>query len=515
MGRDDKMGKFSQSVKIKLRNWLDIDKGMNPLTVRIIESMDFDANVFKNRIWYRGDPSELHQFYTTIDDMMGNTKFWAATATNGVDFRKIHTGLPALIVDVLTGIVLNDMNELDFDKTKGKQRWEEMEKELPDDFWKDIFTQAMYLGDGAIKFSFHPQESPYPIPEFYPADQVKFEYKHGKIKKIIFKNPYEFSEGRFELHEIYDDHGIDYELYGPTWEKENLLDYPEFAHLQPIHKSQAYMMAVPVIFGSSPKYKGRGKSLFDGKEDAFDSFDEAFSQWIEALRDNRTKTFIPDKMIPRDPKHGDLLKPNTFDSRFIKITGSGAETASNTIDVKQGQVDGEGLMAAYMAALDLCLQGLISPATLGIDVKKMDNAEAQREKEKATLYTRNKIVKLAEKVIPDIISTALKIMDTASGKPYQEYEITCSFGEYANPSFESVVETVGKAKQYGVMSNERIIEEMYGDSLDDEEKKEEIRRLNERDGLIPMQEPAAVNEFDLHPVAQTIPSIEQMTNGNG
>ena len=78
-----------------------------------------------------------------------------------------------------------------------------------------------------------------------------------------------------------------------------------------------------------------------------------------------------------------------------------------------------------------------------------------------------------------------------------------------------MVETVGKAKQYGVMSNERIIEEMYGDSLDEEEKKEEIRRLNERDGLIPMQQPAAVNEFDLPPITQTIPPIEQMTNGNG
>ena len=210
------MGKFSDSIKVRLRNWLDIDRGMNPLTVRIIEPMDFEANAFKNRIWYRGDATELHQFYTSIDDLMGNTKFWSATATNGVDFRKIHTGLPALIVDVLASIVLDDMNELEFDNIKAKERWEKIEKTLPDEFFKDIFKQALYLGDGAVKFSFHPDESPYPIPEFYPADRVKFIFKHGKISKIIFKNKYELDEGEFELHEIYDEKGIDYELYGPT-----------------------------------------------------------------------------------------------------------------------------------------------------------------------------------------------------------------------------------------------------------------------------------------------------------
>ena len=42
----------------------------------------------------------------------------------------------------------------------------------------------------------------------------------------------------------------------------------------------------------------------------------------------------------------------------------------------------------------------MSPSTLGIDVKKLDNAEAQREKEKATLYSRNNIVGQLQKVLP-------------------------------------------------------------------------------------------------------------------
>lgn len=59
---------------------------------------------------------------------------------------------------------------------------------------------------------------------------------------------------------------------------------------------------------------------------------------------------------------------------------------------------------------------------------------------------------------------------------------------------ESVVETVGKAKQYGVMSNETVVEELYGDSKKDDWKEAEVKRLNEKDGLL--KEPPGINEFD-------------------
>jgi hypothetical protein len=487
--------RINETIKRKLRNWLEMDKGMNPLSIRIIETMDFEANCFKNSIWYRGDPSELHQFYTQFDDMMGNTRFWQAVATNGVNFRKIHTGLPALIIDTLADITFDDMNTIEFNNLEAQELWEAIEKKLPEDFFKDSFKEAMYMGDGAVRFTYDSKISKYPIPEFFPADMVDFKRDRGYLKAIIFKIPFVFKEREYLLKEIHTNHSIDYELWNPEGEKENILDFPELADVKPLIHDAEFWTAVPIIVGKSPKYKGRGKSLFDGKEDAFDSFDEAYSQWIEALRDNRTKTFIPEQMIPKDPKNGLLLKPSPFDGRFIKIKGlTGTEGASPNIDVEQGEIDDEGLLASYNTALDQCLQGLISPSTLGIDVKKLDNAEAQREKEKATISTRNKIVRVAEKVIPQIIEAALHIMDMVGYKPYREYEITISFGEYANPSFESVVETVGKAKQYGVMSNETVVDEMYGDSKDDDWKEKEVARLNAIDGLN-SKEPS-INEFD-------------------
>lgn len=146
---------------------------------------------------------------------------------------------------------------------------------------------------------------------------------------------------------------------------------------------------------------------------------------------------------------------------------------------------------SYSTALDLCLQGLISPSTLGIDMKKLDNADAQREKEKATMYTRNRVIRVLEKVLPQLAVIALKAYDKAQGKQAGEYEATANFGEYANPSFEATVETVSKARPgQAVMSIERSVEELYGDSLTKEEKEAEVKRLKAEAGYLEREEPA-------------------------
>lgn len=474
-----------------------LDKNANPSTIRVLETMDHETNCFKNSIWYRGEASELHQFYTQYDDMMGNVRFWQSESSNMVDFRKIHSGLPGLIIDTLADITFSDVGEFEFNNDEAKEIWEEIEKELPKKFFKNAFKKAMVLGDGAIRFVYHPNESKYPIAEFYPANRVDFVYRHGKINKIIFKIPYLIDDSEFTLHEIHTEYGYSYMLTNDVGKRVSVMDYPEFRGLKSFKKSEKGFMCVPVILGESSKYEGRGKSLFDGKDDSFDAFDEAYSQIIEASRDNRTKQYIPEQMIPKNPETGETLKPNPFDGRFIKVKGvTGTEGASPTIDVENPEMDYEGLMMAYTTTLDVCLQGLISPSTLGIDVKKLDNAEAQREKEKATLYTRSRIIEVAEKVIPQVVAVALELYDLASERPKQEYEVNVQFGEYANPSFEATVETIGKAKSYKIMSNERVVDELYGDTMDEDEKKKEIERLNAMDGY-EVAEPIATSFDDI------------------
>ena len=138
----------------------------------------------------------------------------------------------------------------------------------------------------------------------------------------------------------------------------------------------------------------------------------------------------------------------------------------------------------------------MSPSTLGIDVKKLDNAEAQREKEKATLYSRNNIVNQLQKVLPKLVKMTLQAIDTLNNSTTQDIDVDVTFGEYANPSFESQVETVSKAKQGGIMSVEASIDELYGDTKDDDWKQEEVARLKAEQGISDMEEPALNMESD-------------------
>lgn len=159
------------------------------------------------------------------------------------------------------------------------------------------------------------------------------------------------------------------------------------------------------------------------------------------------------------------------------------------------------------------MQGLISPSTLGIDVKKLDNAEAQREKEKTTLYTRGNIVDTLQKQIPKLVDKVFKSISVRDKQPIQDVVCSMNFGEYANPSFESQVETISKGKQGGIMSIEASVEELYGDTKDEEWKKEEVARLKAEQGISDEQEPALNMEGEItyegNSGQKSVPDVEE------
>lgn len=477
---------MAEKIKTGIKSWLRIEPAQRNV-FQITETLDYESNAIKNRIWYRGDSEELSQLYSQMPG--DRTRFWAATSTPGMEIRKIHTGLPGMIVDVLSSLVVADMNDIEITDSRQKE-WEEIAEDNSfNELVSDALAEALYVGDGAFKISFDTILSKYPIIEFYPGDKIDINYDRGRIKEIVFKTVYVNDKKEYLLLETYGYGYIHYELQ----REEKLVDItsiPQTAGLKPVTWADNFCMAIPLKIFKSSKWKGRGKSIFDGKTDNFDSFDEAWSQWMDALRKNRTKEYIPEDMLPRNPNTGEVLKPNSFDNSYIKTDSPMQEGVVKKIELIQGDIPHESYLSTYVTALDLCLQGLISPSTLGIDVKKLDNAEAQREKEKATLYTRNKIVEALQNTLPKVINSTMKAWDTWNKKSIEELEVDVPFGEYANPSFESQVETVGKGKTQGIMSIEACVDELYGDSKDKEWKAEEVKRLKAEQGIVEMEEPA-------------------------
>ena len=145
----------------------------------------------------------------------------------------------------------------------------------------------------------------------------------------------------------------------------------------------------------------------------------------------------------------------------------------------------------------MVLQGIMSPATLGIDLKKTDNAESQREKEKVTLHVRNKIVDALNEMLPQLIRAVMQCYDLMCQKTPGEYNPSVKFGSMHPRILGTTVETVGKARQYGIMSVETSVDQLYGDTWTDEEKKNEVERLKAEQGLTELEEPAVNRDTDL------------------
>lgn len=480
---------LNENIKRTVRSWLNVVPA-SPYNIQINELLDFEANAIRNRIWYRGDSSELEQLYMQNPEGADKFKFWASKCTPGMEMRKIHTGLPALIVRVLSAIVLTDMNDFGFTNAGREKLWKEIAEE--NRFQKKLekaLKEVLYIGDGAFKVTIDTEISEYPILEWYPGERIEIVRRRDRVHEIIFKTPYKSGSGVYVLNERYGYGYIINELY-LNGEQVDLGVIPETKALTNWQFDKEIMLAVPLQVYESSKYEGRGGSIYDGKLDCYDAFDEVWSQWMDALRAGRAKSYIPECLVPHDPETGQVIRPNPFDNRYFASDNDMSEKAENKINTDQPDIPHESYLASYCTALDLCLQGIISPSTLGIDVKKLDNSEAQREKEKTTLYTRDAIIGALQETLPELVSVTINAYNILLKKSVEEVEVDVSFGEYANPSFESQVETLAKARPgVPLMSIEAQVEELYGDSREEDWKKEEVARLKAEQGIAELEEP--------------------------
>jgi hypothetical protein len=457
--------------KKRVRDWLEIVPA-GGASLSVLSDADFEKEVFRNKVWYRGNAAELAGFYGGSDDLIGNRSFWAEGGRNH-RIRKIHSGLPALIVDVLSDIALGD-----FLGSSADEVWDEIAEE--NGFGRLLSKAvrgALALGDGAFKISFDSDMSKYPIVEFFAGDRVRFNYARGRIEEIVFLGKIPSCEALkrkdITLEEVYHRGGISYRLVDGAGDEVIGEKPADISH------NLGIMLAVPLLFDENPKFEGRGKSIFDGKIGAFDALDEVISQWVDALRDGRVQKYVPVGLLPRNPHNGQVKGLSSFENRFIQTEMDLAEGADNSVKIIQPQIDTAALEASYASFLNLALQGVLAPATLGLDLKRNDNAAAQREKEKATLYTRGKIIDGLRQSLVKLVKAVLTAYDALQGCAAREYQVQVEFGEYAAPTFDSQVEIIGKAVSSGIMSYKTAVEQLYGDSWTKEQKDEEMERLKQ------------------------------------
>ena len=102
-----------------VRKWLDIRPAQEQ-AIYIEEPYTFQSTIIRNRIWYRGRSSEIEQMCKQLQQNgYKDTSFWASVPANE-KIRKIHSGLPKLMVRTLANLVKADLDEPEWAKAEDR-----------------------------------------------------------------------------------------------------------------------------------------------------------------------------------------------------------------------------------------------------------------------------------------------------------------------------------------------------------------------------------------------------------
>lgn len=492
-------------------------------------------------IWYLGDSDRLKNFFTranaisyNMDPLYNENKksyFWAVSSTEH-DIKRTHSGHPRNIVDTLVYImsIPNITNDSDKSETVNKN----LQKILKANNFKQQITQqsrplTLVEGWGAWKINWDKKLSDYPILLYYRADRVDFIYQSNQLRAIIYKDFYQDQDGKnYVLYETrrlgdYTDPDtkvtttslfIEKELYEITPSDQLIpckLDrLPQLKDIVPqiIIQNFKHFLGYPNIFYHDVSEEFYGRSIFTGKTDIFDDLDQCMSQGANAVRRSTVHEYFNTLYLETDPVTGLPIQPDAFDRKYIKYAGArgadGDAAGSLPVQVVQPNINFQQYSEEERSLLMAAISGIMSPATLGIDIAKKDNADAQREKEKVTIFTRNNLLDEEETVFEHICSDLLvgyELMNLKEGESLKctEYQINVQYAEFANDSFEKRLEAIQTGWAGGIMSDEMAIDMLYGDSISKETKDRELKFLQDQrqksEQIPPEQDPMMQGGF--------------------
>ena len=132
------------------------------------------------------------------------------------------------------------------------------------------------------------------------------------------------------------------------------------------------------------------------------------------------------------------------------------------------------------------LMGRISPASIGLDMARKDNADAQREKEKITTITRNNVIEEERPILKKLCKLCLIADDYLKDekidlKKVETYDdIGVVYSEFAVPTYEEKLKVLQVALEKDAISPEEYVERLYGDKKSKAEKDKEVAYLKDR-----------------------------------
>ncbi len=491
--------KINEWFRKQLQQYLQVDKlvqleELDPVKKKFLidkSNSHYDAKVQTNFVWYQADSELLLYFYGYImkekpeinNLVTPNFKnyFWYKSSKIR-DMKRTHSGIARVIVNTLVNCCGSPMIEIENNPVVKKRLLEILDKNNFDSLLQNQMELTLALGDGAYFINIDSALADCPIIEWIDARNCQFEFVGNMITAVVKKTFYDYKMEQYVCYEKRSVGKIEYQLYkivGEILQAVPLDTIEETKNLIDLKLNFNVMLAVPIIHKMDNETK-RGASVFTGKVDLFDDFDQNLTQEASIMQAITPVENIDLNSLDVDEK-GKRILPNVYGKKYnFYQSNKSYGDQPNPPQTTFNDIDFTKISTESLETLMRICTGIVSPATLGFDVARNSSDLAQREKEKITLHTVKNITDYESKAIQRLCSIVLIADDLMRENVVpKKYDFNVRFPEYANPSFENKLSTLSPVFASGGLSAEMYVEKLWGDTLSEEQKKKEVERLNE------------------------------------
>jgi len=485
-------------LKTAVRNWL----GLSHENRKPASDLNVPEGTFMNGItpyadklnefwlWYTADAQKLTQYYANMLSVKAKQDyFYAKTAYE--ENKKTHSGLPRALIDTLvnvTGIpdVTASINDIDNQEIidEANERMEEIVdfNDLKSIIKQDSRPKTLAIGGGAFfvsNLSDRDSALDKPVIEFVDERFCEIETIGNIFVAASKKTVYHYENKKYVHTERRSYNLITNNLYDTEKKRSVPLEtIPDTAGLEEeINLNIDAIPAVPARYKNG--YETYGLSIFEGKLDLFDDYDQTTSQLAELIRKSTPVEYMPAELM-RKNKAGEAIAPTVYDRKYIMLQRSNHQDDKNKIEIKQPQLNFASLIEAGTDQLIKIFNGVISPASIGMNIAADASGESVRERERVTFVTRGDIIDNESGIIKRVLELALKIYDYMEGKEIKDYDVHVDYPEYSAPTFDKLAKTLLPMWAQNRISPERYVYNLYGDDLTEEDRQREIDFLKEK-----------------------------------
>lgn len=416
-------------------------------------------------------------------------------------------------------------------------------------FWSLYETQktcTLYQGWGCYKVTWDRAVSDHPYAVYYKAEDVDFIWKAGRLVSVIFRDWYQDADNigqRYLVTETRtlvserDAEGrmhrsvqIETEAFRQTptgggeaelTRLDGLDSIPELKGVEQkvVIRDFTDLWAYPTVLfddDQSGDVRFPGRSIHCGKIDLYDDLDMCLSQDANAVTKSTPVEYFNSDFLERDGDTQMPKMPHRYDRKYIAYDGGksvdGSALSPDPVQVTQPNVNFAQYSQQAIETMKMILTGLLSPATMGIDVARQSTAESMREKEKITISTTNHMQEREAAVLKKVFSGLLCAEEyLCTGQiTRKRYDITVKFDSFAAETLGEKMGQLGEQLDNGNISPEMYLDQVYGDTLSDADYDAELgylKMLHDPETQMKMQKEAQEEDQD-DPLSQAMGAVQ-------